>query len=243
MNGYGQHDKLKIINDDIELYLNMKRYKDMLSNMRHGIEYMVSFMISKKEPSSIYDDLYTKIERLRLRGDIERTRASVFHTIRRLANSGGSHLEKMVGEEIVAAYAPYMREVEYFLKEYGSNIIENDQMQTITLVGKYAPTKSNIETLSPAFIYTTCRRGIQIATEELCGKEIKVVGNIGKIFGTRFNIEGISEGKNVFVAVEGLSNIEKESGERITIIGEWTPPTVASLQFGNAGTIKETKRE
>ena len=235
---YGQHEKLKVINEDIELYLNMKRYKDMLSNMRHGIEYMVSFIVSKKVPSAIFDDLYTKIESLRINGHIERTSASVFHSIRKLANSGGSHLDYLVGEEVLEAYAPYMREVESFLNEYSNHI---ETIPTIRLEGKYAPPKNNIEVLSPAYIYTTCRKGMQNAIDELGNKEIQVSGTIGKVFGSRYNIEGISEGKNVFVAVEGLNQMDKETGERVLVKGIWMPPTIASLQFGNAGTIKEIK--
>ena len=251
---YGKHMKLKIINDDIELYIKIQRYKDILSNMRHGLEYMISYIIKEKSPENAYDDLYTKIEALKMKGIIDRSQANVFHGIRKLANTSGSHLEEMADEEILISYPPYMREVERFLEDYGdftSKVVNKDMFNNLTVYGERMNNNknnneninnsNNLNTYTPSFLYTSCRMGLQKAKEEYSGKEIKVYGTVGNIFGNRFNLESLSEGKTVFVAVDSLSKCHYEKGEQITIIGIWTPPSAASLGFGNSGTIKETR--
>ena len=245
---YGKHIKLKIINNDIELYIKIQRYKDILSNMRHGLEYMVSYIVKEKTPENLYDDLYLKIEALKNKGIIDRSQANVFHGIRKLANTSGSHLEEMAGEEILISYPPYMREVERFLEYYGDNNIEKNMFKNLTVYGERLNSSNNdiddnnINCYTPSFLYTSCRMGLQKAKEEYGGKEIKISGAVGNIFGNRFNIESISEGKNVFVAVDSLDNCTFEKGSQVTIIGIWTPPSAASLGFGNSGTIKETRK-
>ena len=228
----------------------LQRYKDILSNMRHGLEYMVSYIVKEKTPENLYDDLYLKIEALKNKGIIDKSQANVFHGIRKLANTSGSHLEEMAGEEILISYPPYMREVERFLEDYGDNNVEKDIFKNLTIYGERLNSsnndiymeENNINCYTPSFLYTSCRKGLQKAKEEYGGKEIKISGTVGNIFGNRFNIESISEGKNVFVAVDCLDNCTFEKGSQITIIGIWTPPSAASLGFGNSGTIKETRK-
>lgn len=235
---YAGHSKLKIINDDINLYKKMERYKDMLANMRHGIEYMVSFIIAKKSPQNAFDDLYSKIEALRQQGFIDRNQASVFHKIRILANSSGSHLEQMAGEETITAFSPYMREVENFLLEYGFC----DKSQGIGLGDLYNDNQENkIETYSPSFIYTTCRYGIRKAEEQFSNKKIMVSGVVSAIYPNRITLSSTNDDTEVFVSVDLTNKHSFVNGQKVSIIGTWQPPSVASIRFGNAGTIKETK--
>ena len=238
---YKLHPKLEMINNDIRLYKKMGRYKDMLANMRHGIEYITTYIIVRKSPANAFDDLYTKIEALRQKNIISKNQANTFHSIRKLANSGGSHLEIEVGKETKTSFYPYMKEVETFLNEYG-NISIGDSITNINETS--INTNEEIEEFSPSYIFSTCANGISYAESELENKKIQIKGVIGQIFENRFNLVSSIDGKETFIIVEPLdkSTLKDLSiGQTFCVIGLWFAPSMASLRFGNAGTIKETK--